>query len=201
MSLPPPDPRAEDPAADAALLQRAARGDRPAFEELYRRLAPSVMSFLHHLTGDRGLAEDATQETFVKAWRAASRFDPARGKVRTWLFQIAKNHAWNALPRWRRLRGAGESFGDDALGADPAAPAAPAAGAPEAHARREELAEALSRAIAGLSETLRAVFVLVRIEGHSYADVAAVLDVPVGTVKSRMAAAEAYLRERLKGVR
>src|SRR5262245_48875542 len=158
------------------------------------------MSFLHHLTGDRGLAEDATQETFVKAWRAASRFDPARGKVRTWLFQIAKNHAWNALPRWRRLRGAGESLGlgDDALGDDPTAPAT---GAPEAHARREELADALAHAIAGLSETLRAVFVLVRIEGHSYADVAAVLDVPVGTVKSRMAAAEAYLRERLKGVR
>jgi RNA polymerase sigma-70 factor (ECF subfamily) len=192
---PPPAPPApdDDDRACAVLLARAAAGDRDAFEALYLRLAPAVMSFLFHLTGDRGLAEDVTQETFAKAWRAAGRYDPARGRVRTWLFQIAKNHAWNELPRWRRARASGL----DAVEAEAAAEAA----GPEDVASRAETGAALLAATESLSETLRAVFVLVRVEGRPYAEAAELLDVPLGTVKSRLAAAEAFLRERLKGPR
>jgi RNA polymerase sigma-70 factor, ECF subfamily len=205
MPPPPAPPAPEDESESADLLKRAAAGDRTAFEALYLRLAPSVMSFLHHLTGDRGLAEDATQETFAKAWRAAGRYDPARGKVRTWLFQIAKNHAWNELPRWRRARAqGGDALELEHLGAtSPRADSSPRpeSGAAEAAASRAETGAALLVAMDALSETLRAVFVLVRVEGRPYAEVAEVLDIPLGTVKSRLAAAETFLRERLKGLR
>jgi RNA polymerase sigma-70 factor (ECF subfamily) len=186
----------DDDRACAVFLARAATGDRDAFEALYQRLAPAVMSFLVHLTGDRGLAEDVVQETFAKAWRAAGRYDPARGRVRTWLFQIAKNHAWNELPRWRRERASGlEAVERDA----PAG--TPDDAGPEGAASRAEAGVALRAAMESLSETLRAVFVLARVEGRPQAEVAEVLGIPLGTVKSRLAAAEAFLRERLKGLR
>jgi RNA polymerase sigma-70 factor (ECF subfamily) len=200
-----PDPdEARSDAECAALLRRAAAGDRAAFDDLYRRLAPPVMSFLFHLVGDRGLAEDVTQEAFAKAWRFAPRYDPARGAVRTWLFRIAKNHAWSELPRWRRASARGGEAGDLAeaaagAGAVPARETGAFPGA-EGEARRLEAGAALGRAMEALSETLRAAFVLVRVQGRPYAEAAEVLDVPVGTVKSRLAAAEAFLRERLKGV-
>jgi RNA polymerase sigma-70 factor (ECF subfamily) len=191
MTPPPPEPSAEDP--DAALLRRCAAGDREALALLYERHADSVMAFVHHLTGDRALAEDVTQEAFVKAFRAAARFDPERARVRTWLFQIAKNHAWNELPRWRRGMGAGSVEDAEPLEAGVAAPEE--ASDP---ARREELTDALEAGLRGLSETLRATFVLVRVLGLSYAEAAEALEVPEGTVKSRMASAETYLRRRLR---
>src|SRR5262245_62005951 len=109
---PPGEPtRAGDPAADADLVRRTAAGDRGAFEALYRRYAAPIMSFLHHLTFDRGLADDATQDVFLKVWRSASRYRPENGRFTTWLFQIAKNHAYGEIPRWKRRRAAGGEAG------------------------------------------------------------------------------------------
>ena len=186
----PGDPtRAGEAAADAALIARVAGGDRDAFEALYRRYAAPIMSFLHHLSFDRGLAEDATQDVFLKVWRSASGFRPEAGRFSTWLFQIARNHAYGELPRWRRSKATGEG---------PATEARPAAdSAPDRDLRRAETARAIEDALDGLSDKLRVAFVLVRLEGRSYADAAEILEVPEGTVKSRMAAAEAALRARL----
>jgi RNA polymerase sigma-70 factor (ECF subfamily) len=177
-------------------MRRVGAGDPDAFAALYDRWGRRVMSFLAHLSGDVSTAEDWTQEVFVKVWKAAPRYDPPtpEAKFSTWLFQVAKHHAWNAAPRARRERAVPAVPAPDA--ADAPTTAAPAADADRA-AASAELSAAIRDALADLSDTLRATFVLVRLEGLSYADAAQVLEVPEGTVKSRMAAAEKALRPRL----
>jgi RNA polymerase sigma-70 factor (ECF subfamily) len=175
--------------ADVDLMRRAAAGDRGAFEALYEAYAKPVMSFVYHLTFDRTLAEDLTQETFLRAWRAAPAYRPM-GRFTTWLFQIAKNAAFSEGARARRRR-AREGV------LDPAETPGGARGAADSDARRSELSTAVREALSRLSDRLRVAFTLVRLEGRSYAETAAILEVPEGTVKSRMAAAESALRARL----
>ncbi len=166
------------------------RGERLAFEALYSRYGSPVMRFLYRLSGDRVLAEDLTQDTFLKVWRAAPRWRPI-GRVSTWLFQIAKRHWWNEGAKRRRRRGI--SLPDD----DQSARTPTKDVGPEAHAARADLARAVREAVAALPRRLRLVFVLVRLEGLALAEAAQVAGIPVGTVKSRLAAAEKQLARRL----
>ena len=195
----PRSPNPSDPEVDAdwALMTRIRAGDRRAFETLYSRYGSPIMRFLYRLCGNRALAEDLTQDVFLKVWRAASGWRPL-GRVSTWLFQIAKHHWWNeAAKRQRRraLTGAmpqdGESRATDPGENDRADPGARLA--------RAEAAAAVAEALAHLSPRLRLVFVLLRLEGLSLAAAAEVAGIPVGTVKSRAASAEAALRKRLQG--
>ncbi len=177
--------------SDLDLVRAVAAGDRRAFEALYARHAPTVMRFLHHLCHDAGLAEDLTQETFVRAWRAAPRFRP-EAAVRTWLLEIAKRRGWSAGARGARRRsvwGTPMAFGETAL--------ASRGDLPADAVERADTARSIRRALLALSPKLRLAFVLVRLEGCSFAEAAEIAGVPVGTVKSRTAAAEARLRERL----
>jgi RNA polymerase sigma-70 factor (ECF subfamily) len=171
-------------------MRRVRDGDRAAFARLYERWAPRVMSIAWHLTFDRGLAEDVVQETFVRAWRAAPRWD-ARAPVGAWLSRIATRVAWNETARasWRRGRASGGASPD---------PAAPAVETPASRAAAREDDGRLRAAVLGLPPRLRVAFALVRLGHLSYADAADVLAVPVGTVKSRMAAAEERLRAALR---
>jgi RNA polymerase sigma-70 factor (ECF subfamily) len=191
--------RGDDGPADGAQMARVAAGDRDAFATVYARHAPPIMSFLAHTLGDCSTAEDLCQETFVRAWRAAPRF---RGDapLAPWLFRIARNLSHTELRRRRRAQSgigrlffAREPVGDDDAGRDPSPDAGPGA--------RSDLGTALSSAVGRLSERLRSAFVLVRMEGLSYEDAARLLDVPVGTVKSRASAAEVELRRRLASYR
>lgn len=161
------------------LLLAAGRGDRQAFAALYERFARPLMAFLHALTRDRAQAEDLVQETFVRAWRAAPRWEP-RAAPSTWLFTIARHLAWSARPSAPRA------------GPRPARPAAAPPSAPDA-----ELGRQLAEAVAALSPPLREAFVLVRLHGLPLAEVATIVSAPLGTVKSRLAAAEAALRRHL----
>ena len=198
-TAPPPDAHAgghPGPPDDAVpseeeLVARVAAGDRAAFQVLYERHAPAVMSFVHHLTFDRQIAEDAVQETFLKVWKGAWRFRPG-SRFAPWLFRIARNTAWNSGSR-RRLRAVG---GDGEV-----APCEAAGAAADALAGDAEAAAAAREAVLSLSEALRPAFVLVRMEGRSLEETAEILEVPLGTVKSRVAAAEAALRLRLGGAR
>lgn len=174
-------------------MARVRDGDRQAFEALYARYGSPVMRFLFRLCGDRTLAEDLTQDVFLKVWRAAAGWRPL-GKVSTWLFQIAKRHWWNEAAKRRRRRGV---RGEVQAGV-PETAARDSAVPPERMARAEAAA-AVAAALAGLSPRLRLVFVLLRLEGLSLAEAAEVAGIPVGTVKSRAAAAEAALRKRLRG--
>lgn len=176
---------------DADLLARVSRGDDEALRTLYERHAPALMAFAYHLTWDRPAAEDAVQETFLKVWRAAGRFRPG-ARLEPWLYRIARNEAFDARARLgRRARGAlpgSQEVVDEAQ--------APGAG-PAERVGAGELAGALRDAVDALSERLRLAFVLVRLGGRSQEEAGHALGVPVGTVKSRVAAAEAVLRRRL----
>jgi RNA polymerase sigma-70 factor (ECF subfamily) len=142
------------------------------------------MAFVDHLLSDRAAAEDVTQETFVKIWRSARRFR-ADAPFEPWLYRIARHEAYDVARRRRRPREAVASPLADAIASSTPPP-------PDA-----ELAGRLRDAVATLSEALRETFVLVRMLHRPHDEVARLLDVPIGTVKSRLAAAEAALRRRL----
>lgn len=163
---------------DERLLSRLAHGDARPLTSLYERHARGVFAFLCRLTGDAATAEDLLQETFLAVWRGAATFQ-GRSSVRTWLFGIAHNKAGH----WLRRRHP-EPLDEHADVPDPGS-AVPEM-ADEAWER-----ERITAALAQLPAAQRAVLELTFYHGFSCAEVAEVLDCPVGTVKSR-----AYLARR-----
>jgi RNA polymerase sigma-70 factor (ECF subfamily) len=181
---------------DQELMARVQAGDVRAFELLYARYAHPLLNFFHQMCFDRAAAEDYTQETFLRVWRARASYRPI-GKVSTWLFEIGKNFWFNEREKIRRRPFSSGAGGDEAQGqlslvAEPRRDLAPAEAA-----RGKEVEEAIARAVGELSEKLRVAFVLARHQRLPYAEIAAILSIPVGTVKSRVALAERLLRARL----
>jgi RNA polymerase sigma-70 factor (ECF subfamily) len=156
---------------------RAALGTEEAVRAVYAAHGPELYRFALRSLGDVGLAEEAVQETFVRAWQASDRFDELLGSLRTWLFAIVRNVVID-LGRARAVRprlhdGSGHSEIDlTAVDADSVDRALAA----------WQVEEALRR----LGDEHRVALVEVHYKGRSYADVAADLNVPVGTVKSRV---------------
>jgi RNA polymerase sigma-70 factor (ECF subfamily) len=187
-----------EPEREAALMARVKEGDRSAFETLYEEYAGAIAKFFFHLTWDRQAVEDGVQEVFLRLWRGARLWRPT-GKFSTYLFQIAKNYWINERAKQSRrirpvpLRSEGEG-GDEGVGAlahDPGP-------GPEGRALQRELADEIRDAVSTLPEKLQLTFVLSEYQGLKYQEVAEILDIPVGTVKSRMSAAEKTLRRKLK---
>jgi RNA polymerase sigma factor (sigma-70 family) len=171
---------------DRELLERTAAGDERALEQLYARHAPALLAYAEGLVGDRGRAEDALQETFVGAWRGAASFR-GRSTVRTWLFGICRRQAL------KRMRGRGQLLWplDEALGVPALEPD------PQAVTLARADAAAVGAALQALSPAHREVLDLTFSAQLSHADVATVLGVPVGTVKSRLFHARAALARAL----
>ena len=173
---------------DAKLLRCIASGDRSALATLYERYHRPLFTYLLQHAGDRGLAEELLQDTFVAVWRGADGFDEhfrdGSGSVRAWLTGIARRQAHNAL---RRLR---IPLADAAALEEVAAPD------PEPEAwtlsmfARGELIAAFER----LPLLYREIALLALVQDYSYAEMAQILDVPLGTVKSRLAGAKRLLR-------
>jgi RNA polymerase sigma-70 factor (ECF subfamily) len=173
------------------MIARIAAGDRDALTECYRHWQhPLFVYLLHRCGGDRSIAEEILQDTFLAVWQSAGRFE-GRSHVRTWLIGIARRQAHNTLRR-RQLPGTGL---DDVTHWPEAGPA------PEesaiASAMRDELIAKLEQLPAANRETLE----LVLVHGLSYAEVAEVLHVPLGTVKSRLNGAKRALRTLLANAR
>lgn len=170
--------RSATPAGSPAGAGRAPHGFD--VRSAYREHGGILYGFVLNALGDRGLAEDCVQETFLRAWRARDGFDATRGSERTWLFAIARNVVVDAArARSRRLR----LVTDDGDALDHALAAASAPGdLAEDLAARIQVSDALSR----LSEDHRTVVVEVQMRGRSYDELAAQLDVSVGTLRSRM---------------
>lgn len=158
-------PSVEEP--EPAVVRAAMAGDLVAFERLVRCYQPHVWRFLRHLLGDDALAEDVTQETFLRLYQRLPSF-AWRSKFSTWVFRVARNAGIDALRSRRRH--------DRLLAALPSPRPAPG---PDGRA------EALA-AVASLSPKLREALLLVELFGLTYREAAEVLRVPDGTVKSRV---------------
>lgn len=176
-------------------MARLQGGDLAAFEALYARYSRPLLNFFHQMCFDRVAAEDYLQETFLRVWRARSGWRPT-AKVSTWLFHIAKNLWFNERAKLR-LRPYHAGKGGEAGAAQWEGVADDGRSPGEAVGARET-ARALVEAVGELPEKLRAVFVMARYQGLPYAEIASILEIPEGTVKSRMAQAEKLLRERLR---
>jgi len=184
-----PRRNAADEADDAALLRRVADGDRDALGALYRRHANVVLAQIRLAVGEPGLSEEILQDTMLAVWRGAGSF---RGvsQVRSWIIAIALRQARDRLRRHRVAVVADESVLSGQAAADPG---------PEAQVLgRAELA-VVAQAIRSLSPGHREVLGLVFGADLTLADAAEVLGVPVGTVKSRLAAARAALARAMGG--
>jgi RNA polymerase sigma-70 factor (ECF subfamily) len=171
-------------ANELELITKAQQGDRHAFGELVRCHREGVVNVVYRMCGDVHLAEDAAQEAFIRAWRGLGRYQP-RSPFRNWLYRIATNVALDALRRER------ETVDIDRLSV-----VASELG-PEAAVEGEERGERVQRAVLALPPASRAVLVLREYEGLSYQEIAETLDIPVGTVMSRLNYARNRLREAL----
>jgi RNA polymerase sigma-70 factor (ECF subfamily) len=174
-----------DPRSDAELLAQVADGDHGAFEELHRRYARSVLGIALRRLGDRGRAEDVTQDTFASVWRSAARFDPSRGKATSWLFTVARNAIVDGLRRR-----------PDATVADPPELAATEPGPADA-AESEWVSWRVHRALETLPEHERTLVELAYWSGLSQSEIAERLGVPLGTVKTRTRSALHRLADEL----
>jgi len=173
---------------DARLMLAFRDGDRRAFESLFSRYTPRVLTFLTRMVRDRARAEELTQDVFLRVYKAADRYE-ASARFSTWIFGIAHNLALNDLARaHRRYEQADGAL--EALGApDPAAGADEKLDALRTHSR-------LERALASLPERQRAALLLRSEQGLSYEEIAEALSATVSSVKSLIhRAREALLAE------
>ena len=173
--------------SESEIVARIAAGERQALDVLYQRHAQPLFGYLLNFTSDRGLAEEILQDTFVAAWRSASRFE-GRSSVKTWLFGIARRQAHNVLRRRNLI------FTDDAA-LDQTPSDEPE---PEMTALINADRQAVVAAIERLNSTHREVLLLAFVQELPYAEMAELLEVPVGTIKSRLSNAKRLLRQLLE---
>lgn len=152
---------------DPVVVRAAAAGDLGAFEQLVRAYQVPVWRFLRHLLTDAALAEDLTQETFLRAHQRLGTFQ-FRSKFSTWLFTIARHAGIDALRARQRRTRTEQALLPPPPAADPS------------------LRSEVAASVASLTPLLREAFLLVEVLGLSYREVAQAVGVPVGTVKSRV---------------
>ena len=166
-------------------IAQAQQGDRQAFGELVHYYREGVINVVYRMCGDANLAEDAAQEAFIRAWQHLPRYQP-RSPFRNWLYRIATNVAMDVLRRERETVDI-ENVPLVATSLDP-----------EIAVERYERAERVRQAVLALAPASRAVLVLREYEGLSYKEIADTLDIPAGTVMSRLNYARTQLREMLR---
>ena len=168
----------------------AAAGDRDAFDALVRRHQARTYNFVRAMVRDEAEAEDLTQDVFVRVWKSIGRF---RGDsaFSTWLFRIAVNVARTHLARRARWRPFSRPASDEAPGAPAEAEDPPS---PERLEDDVVRRDAIDRALATLSPDLREAVTLRDVEGLEYREIARALDIPLGTVESRIFRARQRLR-------
>lgn len=166
------------------LITCAQRGDRYAFGELVRLYRERVVNVVYRMCGDMPLAEEAAQEAFLRAWQNLHRYQ-SRFAFRSWIYRIALNAATDMLRRER------DTVDIDAL------PLEADVDAPEKALERKERTDAVRRAVLALPDSCRAALILREYEVLSYQEIAGILDIPVGTVMSRLNYARQQLRAML----
>ena len=180
-------------AREAAIAARRLAQSGVLFERLARRFYAGVFNYLCWVSRDKGLAEDLTQETFMQIWQHPPEMRSERA-LRAWVFRVARNE----YLQHRRRAGLETVAFDDCSEVQQAG----SSGAdPQLSLVRKDLRDAVRGAVEKLPDHYREVIVLHNLEGLSLAEIAEVLEVPVGTVKSRRAKALSLLRHLLQEVR
>ena len=178
---------------DIGLLQRAGRGDADAFSRLFARFQGPIFRYAAHMCG-RAAADDVVQETFLAVLRQNGRYDANRGTVGNYLFGIARHCVFARLsPR--------ELTGFDVESDDAGGPSRTTGGADLLESlTRAETIDAVREAVAALPAVYREVIVLCELQEMSYVSAAAIIECPIGTVRSRLHRARALLATKLSAV-
>lgn len=172
---------------EALLITKAKNGDRNAYGELVRCHYPYVVDVVYHMCGDAELAQDAAQEAFIRAWLRLSTFRPGTS-LRNWLYRIATNAAVDVLRRdYKTLETDIETLAIPDVQAGP-----------EAALLQKEQTLAVQQAILSLTEAGRDVLMLREYGGLSYQEISTALDIPLGTVMSRLNYARNQLKQLLE---
>jgi RNA polymerase sigma-70 factor (ECF subfamily) len=196
-------PKYDQTVSDGDLLQRHLEGDAGAFPALVRRYQRELYNFLVRFTGDTAMAEDVFQEAFLQLYLSAGTFDPQR-RLKPWLFTIATNKARDAMrSRWRRHAApldatvpGGQDEGATYVDFMPSD-----VPAPDDSLLNLEARQAVQNIVKGMPESLRAVLLLAYFHELPYKDIADALNVPLGTVKSRLHAAVKWFARRWKAAK
>ncbi len=187
---------------DRELVLQALQGRERAYREMLSRYERPVFSLVFRMVRDRSLAEDLSQETFVRAFQALESYNPSY-KFSSWIFKIANNLTIDHLRR-RTLDTVSLDGGPDAVSqedqertrltvTDPGE-------SPEAFVENQELGSHIERAIATLRPEYRTAVLLRHVEGYSYEEIAEVMGVPLGTVKTFIHRARNELKGKLEGI-
>jgi RNA polymerase sigma-70 factor (ECF subfamily) len=182
--------RGRDGGSEVALMRRFAARDPAAAERLYERFASRVYGLGIVMLGGDAAAQDLVQDTFVKLWRTAERYDPTRGRLETWVLLVARSLAIDALRR-RVLdsRVLEQSGAPSEVSSEPG---------PDEAAATADLAERARRAMSALPAGQRAALELAYFGGKTSAEVADLEGIPLGTAKTRIRTALLKLREALE---
>jgi RNA polymerase sigma-70 factor (ECF subfamily) len=190
------------PTTDDQFLERLRRGEAAAYERLVAEHSGDVYALLVRLTSDAEEARDLTQETFLRAFQSINRFR-GEASLKTWIYRIAINQARNRWRWWRRRRR------DVTVSLDatddhrerPLSATLPTDNSlsPEQETLARERESQLREALLGLRSSFREAVVLRDVEGFSYEEIAATLQISIGTVKSRIARGRLELRRQLEG--
>ena len=173
--------------SEKELVVSAQNGDRNAFSELVRTHAQGVRNIIYRMCGNVQLAEDAAQETFIRAWQNLSSYRPGT-PLRNWLYRIAVNAGTDMLRKEKRILP--DDIGD--LHLTDGRPN------PETLVSQHERAVLVQKAILSLPDASRAVLVLREYEELSYQEISSTLDIPIGTVMSRLNYARKLLEDKLE---
>ena len=173
--------------SETELVNQAQNGDRNAFSELVRVHAQGVLNVTYRMCGDIQISEDAAQEAFIRAWQNLPAYRP-QTPLRNWLYRIAVNAAMDMLRKEKRIMP--DDIGDLHLTDGQLGP--------ESLASQNERTALVQSAIRSLPDASRAVLVLREYEGLSYQEISSTLDIPVGTVMSRLNYARKLLKSKLE---
>ncbi|MXV95415.1 MAG: sigma-70 family RNA polymerase sigma factor [Gemmatimonadetes bacterium] len=184
---------------DRALAAQAAQGSEKAFRELLRRYERPVFSLIYRMVRDRGIAEDLSQETFIRTFNAIASYNPGY-KFSSWIFKIAHNLTIDHL-RKKRIDTISIHGSPDAVTPDEQARTRLVLEStyerPDAYVENIELGGQIEAAIARLRPEYRAVTLLRHVEGYSYQEIADILELPLGTVKTYIHRARLELKAAL----